>query len=797
LPHWLQGSLSLNKRPHGAVPKDPFQGFNVKNQSCIGLDTFVLYQVPPGCSVSYEVYENGQLLNRLTGLTSPGTWTTPIGCSCGPIDVKTYLIASGTCGIDPGTYLFHSENTVIPCPSPTPTPEPTATPGEDGETCEDISPLFPSYLTESLNTAQNMLQPISDAAPMHQDLGNWQSLLKKIKDHQAKIADEQAKSKPNTQKIAALQAQMSQTQAQATQLQTLILNRLSYMDSARPALRSELNSVAQQPDFSQDRYADSETNPLPQTLEEYSDVIASLVGEFELRMSSENTYDLLTAASILADEQELYGHLLKDILTEKLPFIQEEPTENPQDASLEQINTPRKLLSWLGEYMVNQATKLQNKQQQLNQEVLQDAEELKSIVLESQELLQKAMLMTMHDARMINLETLEVHLPSGEFAIQQSTACYAGRWDQPLHCDGLYPNYVPNEHSFSELLNTIVQTYGSVGNFLKQVQAPYMEEVAKRLSGYSEQSWADLKNTNPQAALDLVNAFTQVAAPIVPQDPIDFIPMGGAVTKGAKLTAATAITLLQRSDALLKSLAKKYANDPEMIARIRNLKTRLDAKLGRIIGKCSVPALCKVDVVLLSKLEQFLPKTFIEKLARENVLADAGKVIKPGAGANLNRFNEMLNKANNFIVDPNKGGGTAKAQLWVLEHLNDFKNLGVQRNPKTSFPDLRQHELARADLGQIKGNVTTDFSDARKKVAENLYQRGYISRNNSSAVQELESKLGLTWHHNEDLKTMQLVPRGIHEPIDHMGGVSIMKQLNTKNSQLTKEAYNKFISGNF
>jgi hypothetical protein len=136
-----------------------------------------------------------------------------------------------------------------------------------------------------------------------------------------------------------------------------------------------------------------------------------------------------------------------------------------------------------------------------------------------------------------------------------------------------------------------------------------------------------------------------------------------------------------------------------------------------------------------------------------------------------------------------------KGKDWVLKQRKDFKNKGVQRNAKTSFPDFSKHELARANLVQIKGNRGSDFDQARAKVAKELFENGYISKQTSSAVEEMESKLGLTWHHNEDLKTMQLVPRGIHEPIKHMGGVVIMKELN--NGRLTRSAYNTFISGNY
>ena len=77
---------------------------------------------------------------------------------------------------------------------------PTASSSGDGtelcepiadEPCEDAMALFPSQLNTPVNAAQNLVQPISDPAPMNQDLGDWQKLMKKLKDRQAKMAAEQ------------------------------------------------------------------------------------------------------------------------------------------------------------------------------------------------------------------------------------------------------------------------------------------------------------------------------------------------------------------------------------------------------------------------------------------------------------------------------------------------------------------------------------------------------------------------------------------------------------------------------
>ena len=111
------------------------------------------------------------------------------------------------------------------------------------------------------NAAEDMLEPIIAPAPMNQDLGDWQKLLKKGEDYQAKMASEQAKPQPNQNKLNNWQAQANQTVAQIDQVVPRIENRINQMDTARPALRSELNSVAQDSSFSSDSYADQLVNP--------------------------------------------------------------------------------------------------------------------------------------------------------------------------------------------------------------------------------------------------------------------------------------------------------------------------------------------------------------------------------------------------------------------------------------------------------------------------------------------------------------------------------------------------------
>ena len=46
-------------------------------------------------------------------------------------------------------------------------------------------------------------------------------------------------------------------------------------------------------------------------------------------------------------------------------------------------------------------------------------------------------------------------------------------------------------------------------------------------------------------------------------------------------------------------------------------------------------------------------------------------------------------------------------------------------------------------------------------------------------IQHYRSDLGLTWHHVEDLKTLQLIPEGIHTSNTHIGGSTFLDLIPT------------------
>jgi hypothetical protein len=82
------------------------------------------------------------------------------------------------------------------------------------------------------------------------------------------------------------------------------------------------------------------------------------------------------------------------------------------------------------------------------------------------------------------------------------------------------------------------------------------------------------------------------------------------------------------------------------------------------------------------------------------------------------------------------------------------------------YPDFKNANKVEFTVDLVfEGNHSSDFKNADKLLPKPPLPKG------------------LTWHHHQDLKTMQAIPTKIHDRFRHMGGVSILKQERKGGSQ--------------
>lgn len=114
-----------------------------------------------------------------------------------------------------------------------------------------------------------------------------------------------------------------------------------------------------------------------------------------------------------------------------------------------------------------------------------------------------------------------------------------------------------------------------------------------------------------------------------------------------------------------------------------------------------------------------------------------------------------------------KGGKIYERSFGRVTYENP-QGVRVNYNRK-GFPDFKPHTVQKTTLSDGFVNRSADFRLANQQTG--LGQFGAKSPSNVSIGGRPADNY--TWHHHQDMKTMQLVPRSIHREFTHMGGDSM------------------------
>ncbi|WP_346733115.1 HNH endonuclease [Photorhabdus luminescens] len=109
----------------------------------------------------------------------------------------------------------------------------------------------------------------------------------------------------------------------------------------------------------------------------------------------------------------------------------------------------------------------------------------------------------------------------------------------------------------------------------------------------------------------------------------------------------------------------------------------------------------------------------------------------------------------------NKGGTVWQeidTQTWVYKDASG----NVVRYP-SGYPDFSSYERQRVDVPDLQGN--------HSRTGNGDFAKADAAAPKGKANYDLN-----TWHHHENGKTMQEVPKKIHRPFTHRGGVSNIKK---------------------
>ena len=121
--------------------------------------------------------------------------------------------------------------------------------------------------------------------------------------------------------------------------------------------------------------------------------------------------------------------------------------------------------------------------------------------------------------------------------------------------------------------------------------------------------------------------------------------------------------------------------------------------------------------------------------------------------------------------------GTPMADAIAKYNADNNTNLqGVKF--EQGFPDFSDYKTAEVEIPNMRG----DYVDGRRSNPNDLGDFGQArqamaDRNGGRWTSSMEE--GLTWHHNQDGVTMQLVDQDVHAAVAHTGGGSMMRDTDT------------------
>lgn len=108
------------------------------------------------------------------------------------------------------------------------------------------------------------------------------------------------------------------------------------------------------------------------------------------------------------------------------------------------------------------------------------------------------------------------------------------------------------------------------------------------------------------------------------------------------------------------------------------------------------------------------------------------------------------------------------------EILDKYKIEGIPF--KDGEPDFSEVSIDKVEIDDFTTERRKNFAQADEKLAEQWTNEKKDGKEwTARDVAEWREKNDCTWHECKDMKTMQLVPREVHNNIPHEGGISVAK----------------------
>ncbi|HDR1339466.1 TPA: HNH endonuclease, partial [Pasteurella multocida] len=133
------------------------------------------------------------------------------------------------------------------------------------------------------------------------------------------------------------------------------------------------------------------------------------------------------------------------------------------------------------------------------------------------------------------------------------------------------------------------------------------------------------------------------------------------------------------------------------------------------------------------------------------------------------------------IPDPENGKGGNPDKLTWKEILEKYGITGIEYGE--GYPDFSPVAVGEVTIEPFTENRDKNFRQADEKLAAEWTKEGKDGKVwTARDVAEWRKENGYTWHECEDCKTMQLVPKEIHNNTPHQGGIAEIKKRQEENN---------------
>jgi hypothetical protein len=258
----------------------------------------------------------------------------------------------------------------------------------------------------------------------------------------------------------------------------------------------------------------------------------------------------------------------------------------------------------------------------------------------------------------------------------------------------------------------------------------------KANSGQLQAAETNLANLNNELKLDLAQAAADAAGILDPTPISDLVGAGISVARGDWVGAGLSLVSMipYAGDAIGKT-----AKGAKLVKKINDLRKRIEAAIA------SVNLFKKLARQRAAAAVRAKRKAEAAKKAAESCVS---KNCKPPT----NRFGTRLPADDKGTWSGEKGNS-----IWTP------KDGGAPVQYKDGYPDFSPYSKGDVEIDMdLGGNRTKDFDAADAAMRERLGDPNWKKPDD------------LVWHHKEDGTTMQLVPKDVHGPAQHTGGVSVV-----------------------